>query len=326
MLFRRRLRDRPPSPTAGAPPVSPARVDVASYHRLRWLDIVRPSRAEIDYLRQNFSFHPLDLDDCLSRIQVPKIDEYEDYLFIVLHFPVQRDRRPITSAEVDIFIGEDFLITVHNGELERLNAFYRECRDNEPARATHMGRSSGYLLYQVLDRLVDDCFPLLDRIIAHVDGVEERIFEEAAAGTVRALSALRRDIITYRRIVKPQMAVMASLEQRDFPFLKEDLDVYFGDLADHFSKIWDTLEDYKDVVEGLNDTNNTLTSYRINEIIRVLTLFSAIMLPLSVLTGLYGMNVALPLGDHPLAFEIVAIGMATVIAAMLLVFRLRRWI
>jgi magnesium transporter len=318
----RRTNLRPPREPEGL------RVETITNNRLTWVNVERPTEAEIEYLRQNYTFHPLDLDDCLSPSQTPKIDEYEDYLFLVLHFPrFNAASRVTTAAEVDIFVGENYVVTVHNGTLKPLTRFFAECQHDERIRKVHMGRSSGYLLYQILDRLIDYCFPILNKITDNVDRAEESIFDDSILDNVKELSVLRRDIISYRRVIKPQKEVIKSLEQRDVPFLKEDLDVYFGDLSDHMTKIWDSLEDLKEVVEGLYDTNNTLSSHRLNDILRVLTVISVVLLPLNVITGIYGMNISiLPFAESEFSFGIVTSVMFMIVVTMIGVFRLNRWI
>lgn len=296
--------------------------------KLTWVNIENPSPAEIEFLRGNYPFHPLDLDDCLSKIQRPKIDEYDDYLFIVLHFPVyNKAARVTTPSEVDMFVGESYVITLHAGELRPLNRLFTECANDEKVRAAIMGRSSGYLLYQVIDRLVDYCFPILNKIQSNIEDVEERIFCDSAQEAVRELSILRRDIISFKRIVKPQLPIMASLEHRERPFLKEDLDVYWGNISDHVNKLVDIVDDHRDVLDGLSYTNDALVSHRTNESIKILTVISTIMLPLAVITGVYGMNLSvLPLADTPYSFMWAMGLMLVAIGLMLGFFRLRRLI
>ena len=137
---------------------------------------------------------------------------------------------------------------------------------------------------------------------------------------------MRRDIISLQRIVKPQIAIISNLEQKDRPFIREDLDVYFDDVLDHLRKAWDILEDERDVIEGLDDTANTLTSYRLGEIMKILTIISVIMLPLTLLSGIYGMNISLPLSQHPLSFLFILLFMILISGGMILFFRRRRWI
>ena len=298
-----------------------------AWQKLTWVDIEQPTEMETEYLAEHYPFHPLDLDDCLSRIQLPKIDEYEDYLFAVFHFPVfNPEARVTTPSQVSIFIGEDYLITLHQGDLKPLVTLFRACETNEKAREENMGRSSGYLLYLILDRLVNYCFPILNRIGENIEEVEDRIFGENPKGTVADVAILRRDIISFRRIIRPQTEAAELLEQKEWPILKEDPDVYFGDIADHLRKIRDTLDDYKEVVEGLSDTNTTLTSFRISEVIRVLTIISTIMLPLTLVASILGMNIYPMPVESPAAFAGILIAMFCIIGGMLVFFRFRRWI
>ncbi|HEY49900.1 MAG TPA: magnesium/cobalt transporter CorA [Dehalococcoidia bacterium] len=297
------------------------------WEKLTWVDIERPTEEETKYLAANYPFHPLDLDDCLSRIQTPKIDEYEEYLFMVLHFPVfNPEARVTTPSQVSIFVGEHYLITLHQGDLKPLVSFFKSCQTNEKMRQESMGRSSGYLLYLILDRLVNYCFPILNKIGDNIESVEDRIFSETPHGTVREVAVLRRDIISFRRIIRPQTEAVEVLEQKEWPIFKEDPEVYFGDIADHLRKIRDTLEDYKEVVEGLSDTNDTLTSFRINEVMRVLTIIATIMLPLTLVASILGMNIyPMPI-DDPAAFAGLMVAMVVIIVGMLVFFRSRHWI
>ena len=331
--------DRPkPTSKAGGGALKPfkeeasragSRVETVSFGRLTWVNIEKPTPVEIDWLRENYSsFHPLDLEDCLSKIQRPKIDEYDDYMFIVLHFPVyDRRLRMTVPSEVDIFVGDGYLITLHNGDLRPLNRLFTECQADEVRRQEIMGRSCGYLLYQVIDRLVDYCFPILNKIGSNIDRVEDNVFADDARDIIRELSIIRRDVIAFRRIIKPQIAIIASLEHKDRPFLREDLDVYWGNISDHVAKMWDILDDHREVIEGLSATSESLNTYRMNEVIKVLTLISTIMLPIAVISGIYGMNISvLPFAETPLSFTITVGSMVLVLVAMLSYFRLRRWI
>jgi magnesium transporter len=189
-----------------------------------------------------------------------------------------------------------------------------------------MGRGASHLLHDVVDRLVDYCFPILYKVDANIQEIEEDIFIEDVKGVVQEISWVRRDIIALQRIVKPQIAIVANLEHKDRPFIREELDVYFGDVLDHLYKAWDMLEDHRDVIEGLSDTANTLTTYRINEVMKILTIISVIMLPLTLLSGIYGMNIALPLANLPLSFLLILLLMAVIAGGMIFYFRKRRWI
>ncbi len=302
-------------------------VEVLTYGQVTWINIEKPTPQDMDYLRQHYSFHPLDLEDCLSRIERPKIDEYDDYLFIIMQFPVfDPSRRVSQPGEVDIFIGAGYLVTVHDGLLWPISRLFDDCQDDEQIRQKHMSRGASRLLHDVIDGLVDYCFPILYKVDANLREIEEDIFTEQVPDVVREISWVRRDIIALQRIVKPQIAIVADLERKDRPFVRKDLGAYFGDVLDHLYKAWDMLEDHRDVVDGLSDTANTLTSYRLNEVIKILTVISVIMLPLTLLSGIYGMNVHLPLGSAPFAFLLILLLMVLMAGGMLLYFRKRRWI
>jgi magnesium transporter len=298
-----------------------------TWDKLTWINIERPTEEETKYLAENYPFHPLDLDDCLSKIQLPKIDEYEDYLFMVFHFPVfNHEARVTTPSQVSIFIGENYLITLHQGDLKPLVSYFKSCQANENARQEAMGRSSGYLLYLILDRLVNYCFPILNKTGENIDKVEDQIFGENPKAALADVAVLRRDIISFRRIIRPQTEAVETLEQKEWPIFKEDPDIYFGDIADHLRKIEGTLDDYRDVVEGLSDTNDIMISFRTNEVIRVLTIIATIMLPLTLVASFLGMNIYPMPVDSPGAFAGIIVAMIAIIAGMLFFFRSRRWI
>jgi magnesium transporter len=266
--------------------------------KLTWYYIEKPTPKEVEFLAQSFHFHPLDLDDVLSRIQRPKIDEYDDYVFMVLHFPVfDKESRITRPSEVDIFIGENYLVTIHkSADLKPLTKLFQACEADKEDRQRYLGRSSGFLLYHILDRLVTYCFPILNKITQNIDDIEDIILSKPVPGTVREISLIRRDLISFRRVIRPQIGVIETLETEEYPFFKEDQEVYFGDIADHIRKIWDGLEDCKEVVDGLADTSNWLTSHRIQEIMRLLTLIMGVLAPPTLIASIYGMNVPLPGG------------------------------
>ena len=303
-------------------------IETIKWGKITWLNIEEPTPKDIEFLAQNYLFNPFDLEDCLSRIERPKIDEYENYLFLVLHFPVfKKEARVTTPSQVSIFIGEDLVVTVHSGELKPLAKLFNDCEQNERAREENMARSAGYLLYRILDRLVDYCFPITNKIIANVEEAEDRLFSEPARDAVREISVLRRDIMAYRRIIRHQPDIIKSLEEKDYPFLREDLDVYFGDIGDHIDKISETLDEYKEVVEGLNASSDSLFSHRTNEVMKVLTILATVMLPILLISGIMGMNIY-PMTSigGPLSLVIVILAMLGISGIMFAYFRFKRWI
>jgi magnesium transporter len=303
-------------------------VESLTWGEVTWVNIERPRERETEYLAQNYPFHPLDLDDCLSRIQRPKIDEYKEYLFLVLHFPVfSKEARVTTPSQVSVFIGKEYLITLHRGELKPLVKLFRECQLDEESRQEHFSQGSGYLLYRIIDRLVDYCLPILNKIGVNIEDIEDNIFADGVRGTVREISVVRRDVISFRRIIWPMRAVIGGLEPKIRRFTKMDMTVYFGDMTDHVDKIWDGLDEYKEIIEGLNDTHDSLATNRTNEVMRMLTVIATILLPITVVASIFGMNIPLgPFKDSAYSALYVFLICLAIIGSMLYFFRRQHWI
>ncbi len=299
-----------------------------TWGNLTWVNIEGPTEQETEYLAQNYHFHPLDLDDCLSRIQRPKIDEYKDYLFLVFHFPVfSKEARVTTPSQLAVFVGKNYLITLHKGELKPLVKLFRECQIDEESQQEYFSQGSGYLLYRIIDRLVDYCLPILNKVGDSIEDVEDSVFSDRMRGTVREISLLRRDIISFRRIIWPMRAVIGSLEPKIRRFSPMDMAVYFGDMVDHVDKIWDGLDEYKEVIEGLNYTHDSLATNRTNEVMRILTVIATILLPITVVASIFGMNIPLgPFRDSPYSALYVSLICLAIIGGMLYFFRRQRWI
>jgi magnesium transporter len=299
-----------------------------TWQKMTWFDIEQPGRNEIEHLKQTYNFADPELEDCLSRVHRPKIDEHEKYLFMIFHFPVfHKQARVIITSQVSVFLSEDFLITLHEGNLSPLAKMFTNCEQNRDVCGEYMSHGPAHLLYHVVDLLVNYCFPILNKIGDNVERVEEQIFSNPVRETVQEISMLRRNIISFRRIVKSQTEVLENLAKMDWPVLKEEPEVYFGDLAGHSHKIWDELDDYKDMIEGLNDTNNTLTSNRTNQIISALTIISTVMLPLTLVASVFGMHLDhLPLSSGRDSFLLVMVIMFVMTVFMLALFRIKRWI
>ena len=294
---------------------------------LTWVNIEGATEREIEYLAQNYPFHPLDLDDCLSRIQRPKIDEYKDYLFLVFHFPIFNEAvRVTTPSQLSVFISGKYLITLHKGELKPLVKLFRECQIDEESRQEYFSRGSGYLLYRIIDRLVDYSLPILNKIGDNIENVEDNIFSNGVRGAIREISILRRDIISFRRIIWPMRAVIGALEPKLRHFTKMDMAVYFGDVTDHLDKIWDALDEYKEVIEGLNDTHDSLATNRTNEVMRMLTIIATILLPITVVASIFGMNIPLPFQNSNYSLLFVFLICLVIVSGMLYFFRRQHWV
>ena len=315
--------------TQTAPPKEPD-VQRLEAHGLTWLNIESPSELEIDWLAEHHDFHPLDIEDVRSRRrQRAKIDEYEDYVFLVLHFP-RFDKRTqrLQAAELNVFVARDLIITIPNESLKPLSALWARCNAREEERAAHMSKGSGYLLYEIVDSMYDYCFPILDKIGFKLDALEDQIFEGGGEEIVRDISNVKQEIINYRKIIKPQRPTLRLLERHVQAYAPQDLEIYFDDIVDKNERIWDLLENYKEVAEALEATNEAVITHRLNEVIRVLTILSALVLPLTLITGFYGMNVdGLFLSHHGTWSVLFTLGvMGLTGAGLLLWFRRKGWI
>ena len=227
-----------------------------------------------------------------------------------------------------MFIGDNFLITLHSGELKPLEKFFKQCQVESQTRDEYFSYGSGYLFYRVLDRMVDYLFPILDKTLEAMESVEDSVFDETVSNA-KEIAVLRRSIIAQRRIIWPMRAVISSLEPKIRRFGKKDLAVYFGDLVDHMDKVWDTLEECKEVIEVFKDTDYVLSTEHLNEILKVLTVLSTVSLPFILVSSIFGMNVNVPGGvtsGNLTSFILIILAMLFISGCMLYFFRRRRWI
>jgi magnesium transporter len=294
---------------------------------LTWIHLDAPTLREVQLLADRFGWHPLDLEDVLSRRQRPKVDEYPDYLFGILHFPVyDKSIQRLNAAELDFFLGNGYLVTLPKVELLPVARLFARCQDDEELRDQLFSKGSGYLLYHILDDLFDYCGPILDKIGHKLDSVEDDMFEVRAEEVVRDLSNVKQEIISYRKIIKPERSTLRVLERQVERFLPEDLELYFDDIVDASERIWDVLDNYKEVVEGLEQTNESVISHRQNDVLRVLTVVTVILLPLTLITGIFGMNVHFPGFETAAAFWVLAGFMLGLAIGLTAFFRLKRWL
>jgi magnesium transporter len=308
-------------------PVDVSAPEIIEAAGLRWIHIESPRVADRDWLEEHFDFHPLDYEDVYSRNNRPKLDQYDDYVFIVLHFPMyDKDSSRILTAELDLFLGPDYLITMPNIPLPPLAAMFERYREKEELRETTFSKGSGYLLYKIVDTCVDASFPMLRKMEMKLDRIEDDIFEGRSSEIVRDISEAKQEIINFRRIVRPQRAVLRDLERTKQRYLQEELEIYFDDISDAAERIWDTLENHKEVIEALESTNESVLSHRLNDSFRVLTAASVVLLPLTLIASIFGMNVPLPGEGQEFAFIGILILMAILLLGTVVYFRRRGYL
>ncbi len=299
-----------------------------SHDGVTWIDIIHPSAADVEALHHRFPrFHPLNLEDIRSPIERPKLDQADAYLFLVMHFPRWDARHELSRpSEVDFFLCGDTVVTVHDGALKPLTAVFDACQNDDNERNGLLGRGAAHALHGLIDGLVDYVFPILNKVDQRVHAIEASLFESNARQVIQEIALLRRDIISLRRIIRGQIPIVQQLETCEHPILHERMEEYFGDIVDHLAKLRDIADENFEIINSFADTADTLASYRINEVMRILTVISVIMLPLTLISSIYGMNIVLPFADNPHAFIITAGIMLAIALLMLVLFRRRHWL
>lgn len=301
-------------------------VETLSLGKLKWHHITDPIVEDLDFLKDNFHFHPLDIDDCSSFVQRPKIDVYDDYYFLVLHFPLFDKRTNLVKTEeTKMFWGQDFLITVGNSHYVVQDLFNLTKIAPDELEEDDISGTSDAILYKVLYRMMKETFLLVERMGSEIDMISRDLFDNKSDKTIEMISRYRKNIIQLNTMFRPQLRLFHKFESGEVKGFAEDMEDYWGNILDFYQKMWDMIDDYGELVAGLSSTFDSLMANKTNEIMRVLTIISTIVLPLTFITGLYGMNVALPLGGAKYAFWSV-IGCCIITIVLLLIsFKRKRW-
>lgn len=284
---------------------------------------------DVESLRRAYPYiHPLNLEDMISPMERPKIDDDDQYIFVVLHFPIWDSAKRLSRPrEVDFIVGRGFVVTAHDGSLKPLVQLFRQCEENPEVLHKLLGKGASHAFYDIVDKLVDYFFPMLRKVDMNIRAIEESIFTADAGLLIRDIALVRRDIIALRRIIRQQVPIIENLERKERPIIQEELDEYFGDILDHLYKARDIIDENYEIIAGLAETADTLINNRVNEVIRILTVISVIMLPLTLISSIYGMNISLlPFADHPNSFWIVNGIMLLIAFGMLAYFRYRNWL
>ncbi|HEY7734847.1 MAG TPA: magnesium transporter CorA family protein [Nitrososphaera sp.] len=301
----------------------------------RWIDAGDPDRSLMKELGDRFTFHELNLEDCLSKIQIPKIDRYDDHIFVILHFPViERERIP-KSSQLAVFIGNNYLVTVHQKELRPVAEIFQQCRQSEKSRQELMGKSAGYLFHSIVDALTDDMLNIVKKIVGNIDDIEDVVFDEKT-DAAKEISYIRREITSLRRIAIPLRRTLTEVAAKDIEhFSEEDFTLYFDDVNDHIDKAIETLDESKETIEIFKDTDFTHGTDKSNKILAMLTIIFTLSMPVSILSSLYGMNVDIPIFEESdsakflgryTTFIIIVAGSAAAALGMFAYFHRIRWV
>ena len=289
-----------------------------------WVDLDQPTADEAKVLSSVFHFHQLAIEDALSELHHPKIESYGDYLYLILHgIDFRASEHRFMTKDVDFFLGAQFLVTVHPGVSRSIGKVGGAC--NRDPRV--LGEGPGMLLYRIVDTMVDNYRPAIDAIEQRIEGLEEDAFL-GETQMIREVLALRRDLAFMRRVMTPQRDVIGRLGRREFPVISDEMAFRFRDVYDHVVRMTDESILFQDRLTGILEVNLATVSNRLNQIMKVLTVMSTIFLPLTVLTGMWGMNIDLPHfpGGAAAQFWWMLAVMVVISGSMLGVFRRLRWI
>ncbi|MFA7137809.1 MAG: hypothetical protein EOL88_06880 [Bacteroidia bacterium] len=299
-------------------------IDTIKFGTLKWHHIFQPTDDDLQHLLSDFHFHPLDIEDCKSYNQRPKIDIYDDYYFLILHFPYfDRQNRFLKTREVKIFWGEDYVITIGKSHWVVRDLFQeaKYALDDEKFQLA----SSDQLLYVILEKLMIETMKLVRQIGSEVDTINRELFSKRSVHIIEVTSIVRKNIIMLNTIFKPQLRLFHKFESGEIEGYADNMEDYWGNILDYYQKMWDMTEDYAEIIDGLSMTFDSLQANKTNEIMKILTFISTIVLPLTFLTGLYGMNVNLPMDQNAHTFWFILGLMATIAALMIFYFKRKHW-
>ena len=295
---------------------------LASEQHLLWVDIEEPTDEEIELLLEVFELHPLTVEDCIMPNVRPKLEDFERYLFIVLQGLKRVDGR-LRTVELDVCLGRNFLLTIHS---ERIKSVEDDCARVEK-KSPVITRGADFLFYAITDSLIDSYFPVLEEVEARVDEMESRLLSDSTERMLRELLGIYNELMVLRRALAPHREILSRLNRGDLPFIKPANAVYFRDIYDHLLRMSDLVDSCREVTTMSLEAYATIVSNRLNEIMKTMTAFATLALPLIIVTGIYGMN----FGEHPglgpkWIYHVLSLGFVGSIPVMLYCFRKYRWL
>jgi len=295
---------------------------LADARSLLWVDIENPEDQEIELLLEVFELHPLTVEDCIMPNARPKVEEFDQYLFVVLQ-SLARTENTLRTVELDVCLGKNFLVTIHS---EPIKSIEEDCARVE-RKSPIFKRGADFLFYAITDSLIDSYFPILDAVELRVDELETKLLSESAKDTLRELFHVYNELTVLRRTLAPHREILSRLNRADLPLIRPANNLYFRDIYDHLLRMSDLVDSSREVTTMLLEAHATIVSNRLNEIMKTLTLFATLALPLVVVTGIFGMN----FGENPelgprWIYIVVSLGLLVSMPVMLVVFRRARWL
>jgi magnesium transporter len=303
--------------------VDPKEIDelIGKKDTFLWLDLQNPQAQDIELLRQEFKFHPLAIEDATRHHERPKLEAYDNHYFMVFYALSYSTR--LSSQAIGLFIGANYIVSVHAGEITTIDETIRRWQAN----AAEFGQDGGALLYALLDAIVDDYFPLIDQLAERVEDIEEQIFERFSEDALQSVFNLKRDLLGVRRVVAPERDVLNVLIRREVPIFERNTILYLQDVYDHIVRITDSIDTYRDLLSSALDAFLSIQSNRLNQVVKVLTITSIVLMTDALIAGIYGMNFEfMPELHWPYGYPFALGLMATLSVGLVMFFRWRKWL
>lgn len=311
------------------------KIKIIKSDAISWYDLEKPGEEEYKYLQEKFKFHPLDIQDCTSPVQRPKISEYATYIFLIIRIPYyKKEGKVIAASEVDIFVGQNYLVTVHQGTSSTLKEFVKECELYEKFREKYLAFGPGFLLYEILNRMFNRCYSLLDSIGKEIDRVEEEMFQNHKRKIMETIAGIQRNVINLRKTLKAHHQVLKKIMKSDKFFLNlggarfNNREVFFDNLVEEIDNIWDILEGHNETITALDSTHERLISHRLNQVMKTFTIVSAIFLPATLIAQCFSLS----FGSEPffknntLGIVFIFLSMVLTSSLMVLILRKKKWL
>lgn len=296
-------------------------------NKFSWIDFEQPNADDVLAIQKKFRLHPLVIEEFSTPTLRPKAAEYDTCLYLAIHIPLfDANSRTTFPGELDIVITDGALITSHDQDIWQLTEFFKDLKGDKTKRELYMSQSPGKLLHYIIEMLLESCFPKLDHISRKLDYIEQEIFDGHETEMVREISIVKRDILNFRRTMKPQRSVLESLSQKEYTLIESGLKPYFQDLIGTNIRIWNNLESTKETIESLEATNNSLLSNKLDMTMKILTIFSAVFLPITVYSNILAMSADIPFGKNPHGFWIHAFIMIFIALMTITIFKIRKWL
>ncbi len=289
--------------------------------KYRWVHVNSVDETVDDYLRENFKFHPLDIEDVMSERQRPKLDVYKYYCFVVCVFPYYDKRyKQVRGREVDIFLSGDVLITVAKKPFPTLTSLFDKVSQSAKLQKMWLDRGPDFLLYKILQTLYRESNAVVETLGNSIASVEDDVYSHELRDVAHDLASLRRSVLGFRRLIDPQRVTINNLVHLNRDFISTGMIDYFDDIHDEIEKMWVVSDNFKDTIDGLHLTNESLINQHTNKTIKLLTVISVSFMPLTLLAGVYGMNITLPFQQQPniiwFGFGVLLLGIIIAIAVI----------